>query len=981
MIRNFRLALIALAGLTLLPAVASAQSAIAGTVKDTSGAVMPGVTVEAASPALIEKVRSVTTDERGLYQIVNLVPGTYTVTFTLPGFSTVKREGLELPGNFTATVNADLKVGALEETVNVTGASPVVDVQSTAKSQVINREVLDSVPTGKTAQTAAALVTGVIMATPDVAGSGAQNQNATTAHGMNSAQTTVLLDGIQMNGMCGNGATQSYTSTQNYEEIVVQNSGAGADVEGGGVRQYLIPRKGGNEFHGTGSAVYATHNWQAEAITPELAARGLTKGDSFDNLYTYEAGFGGKFIKDKLWWFGNLRHQQNNVAIADTFYKDGSQGISDQYIQNVGLRVTYQLDQKNQLNVYTDRVFKYLGHDMAAGYDPEKAAMLTLRSPLYQQVQAKWTSTLSSKLLLEVGFNQYQAYRTNTYQPGVEQPYATPAWEAGATRRDLSTGSVNTAYPITLSIQDPTRRYFNLATSYVTGTHNIKFGVQDNWGYEWFATYKNADLEQNYQNGTPTSVYVFNTPTYLNNAVDGSWGIYGQDAWTLKRLTLNYGLRWSYFKSSIPEESAGKGKFTAGTRSYGPETFPIWKDFSPRFGVIYDVFGNAKTAVKFAANKYQLQLTDTYTNGYNPIRLQSATLNWTDLNRDDVAQGSLGCIYQTPGCEINFSQLPNNFAAVTPGCSALYSPGAIPCGTTQLAADRKRDYSWQYNIGVQHELMPRVSVSANWFRTNLRNLGLTYNVLQSFSDYTPVTVYSPIDGHPVTVYNVSAAANVRVLNVQANASENRKEWNNALEFAVNARLPRGVSVFGGVSTDHSLNIRCDDPANPNNQLYCDQTQNGIPWLTQSKMALSMPLAYGLRFGAGWQFYKRFLPAVSGVQGTNWLVTRTTRYAADCKGDCTPGALVIPNLTVAQLNVPLEAPGVLKSDWINQLDINVGKNVKFGKLTIEPEVSVFNTLNSLAVYAVRSFNYGTSSYLQPSTTLIPRVMRIGADVKW
>jgi hypothetical protein len=242
-------------------------------------------------------------------------------------------------------------------------------------------------------------------------------------------------------------------------------------------------------------------------------------------------------------------------------------------------------------------------------------------------------------------------------------------------------------------------------------------------------------------------------------------------------------------------------------------------------------------------------------------------------------------------------------------------------------------------------------------------------------------VYSPIDGHPITMYNVSAAANVRVLNVQSNASENRKEWNNALEFAVNARLAHQIAVFGGVSTDHSLNIRCDDPSNPNNQLYCDQTKNGIPWLTQTKIALSMPLAYGLRFGAGWQFYKRLLPAVSGVQGTNWLVTRTTRYAADCKGDCTPGALVIPNLTVAQLNVPLEAPGVMKSDWINQLDINVGKNIKFGKLTLEPEVSVFNTLNSLAVYGVRSFNYGTSSYLQPSTTLIPRVMRIGADVKW
>src|SRR5580704_15348676 len=154
-----------------LSASSFAQSAIGGVVRDPSGAVLPGVTVEAASPALIEKVRSVVSDDRGVYLIVDLRPGTYTITFTLTGFSPFKREGLELPSNFTATVNADLKVGALEETVTVSGASPVVDVQSTAVEQVLNRDVLDAVPTGRTAQTAAALVPGVVMATPDVAGS------------------------------------------------------------------------------------------------------------------------------------------------------------------------------------------------------------------------------------------------------------------------------------------------------------------------------------------------------------------------------------------------------------------------------------------------------------------------------------------------------------------------------------------------------------------------------------------------------------------------------------------------------------------------------------------------------------------------------------------------------------------------------------------------------------------------------------------
>src|SRR5205085_10579500 len=141
----FRGVLVATLSLLLVPAAAHAQSAIGGVVKDLSAGVMPGVTVEASSPALIEKVRSVVTDDRGVYLIVDLRPGTYTVTFTLAGFQTLRREGLELPSNFTATVNAEMKVGALEESVTVSGSSPVVDVQTTANSQVLNREVRDAV--------------------------------------------------------------------------------------------------------------------------------------------------------------------------------------------------------------------------------------------------------------------------------------------------------------------------------------------------------------------------------------------------------------------------------------------------------------------------------------------------------------------------------------------------------------------------------------------------------------------------------------------------------------------------------------------------------------------------------------------------------------------------------------------------------------------------------------------------------------------
>src|SRR5262249_5090881 len=193
--------LLLVAAFWLLPIAAEAQSALTGVVKDTSGAVLPGVTVEAASPALIEKTRSTVTDESGGFKIVDLRPGTYSLTFTLEGFSSVKREGLELPSNFTMTVNIDLKVGALEETLTVTGSSPIVDVQSTTKAQVLSRETLDAIPTGRTIQAMGQLVTGISLSSPDVGGSRAMQQTYMSAHGAGASQTTVQVDGLMVNGI------------------------------------------------------------------------------------------------------------------------------------------------------------------------------------------------------------------------------------------------------------------------------------------------------------------------------------------------------------------------------------------------------------------------------------------------------------------------------------------------------------------------------------------------------------------------------------------------------------------------------------------------------------------------------------------------------------------------------------------------------------------------------------------------------------
>ena len=472
--------------------------------------------------------------------------------------------------------------------------------------------------------------------------------------------------------------------------------------------------------------------------------------------------------------------------------------------------------------------------------------------------------------------------------------------------------------------------------------------------------------------------------------------MFAQDSWTRKRMTINYGARLEYWRSSVPLESNTPGRF-AQNGTFGPQDMPTSTTISPRAGVVYDLFGNAKTAVKLSVGRYEQAGTYGLANTYNPIALSTATLSWTDLNHNDIADGAVGCVYLSAGCEMNFAQLPSTFGTIKPGCSLLATSGSIPCGTSQVDPAVKRIYTLNYNVGIQHELLPRVSVSANWFHVDYYNLRVRNNVLQTFSDYSPQQVISPLDGSAITIFNVSRAKLNQIQYLDTNAP-NRKQWYNGFEFGFNARLGHGATLFGGTSTDKTLVQACDETSNPNNLLYCDQTQSGIPWRTQFKLVGTYPLPWGIQLSGSFQSIPG-LPLGTGALagtyanaattapppglGTVWLITPTTRYATGCPGACTPGALVDPGMTVASMSVPLQAPGTLFADRINELDVTVARwfTLPGSRVRLQPEASVFNLLNRSPDYAVRSLNYGTSSYLQPSSVLQGRYLRLGMQAKW
>jgi hypothetical protein len=981
----------------VVPATVFAQSAITGTVRDTSGAAMPGVTVEASSPVLIEKVKAAVSDGNGGYRITELRPGTYAVTFTLSGFNTFRRDGLELPADFTATLNVELNVGSLEETITVTGASPVVDVSSSARVQTLDRETLDLLPTGRSIFSMGQLVPGVTLNQPDVGGSRAMQQTYMNTRGLTSANNIVQVDGMMINGLDGDGAVQQYINNSFVQEMTYQTAGAGADVAPGGVRVNIVPKDGGNVFSGSFFGAWSDGAWQSDNFSDDLRGAGLRSVDKIDKIWDFNFGIGGPIRKDTLWFFASARHWGVHAPIADTFVVPvGSsvndcqagriaceQGVDDQQIKSVVARLTWQISPRNKISAYFDEIDKARGHGMNAGADVETASQVWT-SPLYNDAVLKWTSPVSSRLLFEAGFAfNYEEY-VIVNQEGVNQERGTAAWYAGASRTDIGTNTLWSGFGSGQGGRYPDRYTLASSASYVTSAHNVKAGFQWSWGPYENTRDTNADLQQVYTNGVPTRVNVYNTPLRYEDRLVADLGIYAHDSWAMDRLTLNYGLRWEYHNSEVAAQASPAGRFQPA-REYAPIPMPVWTDLAPRFGAVYDLFGNAKTAIKFSFNRYNESRTTFFANRYNPLAVQTAQLAWTDLNGDDVAQGELGCVYRTPGCEINFATLPTTF-------------GQPRLNTVD--PDFKRVYNLETTIGVQHELIPRLSVSTNYYRRSFHNLRVTDNLLRTMNDYQAYNLFHPITGQPFQVWDVKPTAAALVENFDTN-SDGRSHIYHGVDLTLNGRLPRGAMVFGGFVVEKNLRNICDEPDDPNMLLYCDDANNGIPWRPVFKLSGSVPIAWGVIVSATWQDLAGRplgLTTTTGNKisgpgygdtgspvGTNWQITNTSTYPANCPAPCPAGQLIFPagstRLTSANIQVPLVAPGTEFLPRVRQLDLSIAKSFQVGRTRMQGQVDIFNLNNSNAIASVASTLYGVAAYQRPSSVLQARMIRLGVQLKW
>jgi carboxypeptidase family protein len=1010
--------------LTLTAASVSAQeTAIAGLVRDTSGAVLPGVTVEVSSPALIEKTRAAVSDGAGRYKIGDLVPGQYAITFSLPGFTTVKREGIVLTDGFTAPVNADLKVGSIEETITVTTASPVVDVQSSNNFRtVITADTMSAIPAGsRNIQALGILIPGTGLQagggaaiSRDVAGSGALQQSPLTFHG--STNTVIAVDGFRTSDTNGTGQYANPFNDGSFQEVGYSTGADSAEMAQGGLRINQVPKEGGNGFkgqfliNGTGSA------WQWDNLNDDLRGRGITNVVKNERTHLYNPTFGGPLKQDRLWFFTSVMHQRVDKTVVDSYY-DGDPdpvkyspdltrpAVDDHWSANASLRMTGQLNRKTKISGYFDRQWRVRPHwGATATNPPEAAGIFKLRRAII--LTGKIQSTLTNKLLFEAGAEAYPVDWDELYEPAV-----TPT-----TYRivDQRSGRACCAFTGQVLHRENIPGY-SARLAYVTGSQNLTAGWTMRQGSQRTITTRTGNLAMQFgatavnadASGFGPNQVTLQLPTDRLLGWKADSGLWANDKWTFNRATVTAGLRFDWFIGYVGTSKILTNPWVSATTFSEIHDTPNWKDVSPRLGVAYDLFGNNKTALRASVARYMDDQTVGFATTAGPLgRITSSqVLVWTDNNRDNSifnADGSVEDVDFNPNAPIDpTTGLRQNELAPVPGSSTF---------GTQVFSTRidpnigsgfgKRGYSWEINAGAQHELTSGVSASATYFRRLLGGNALfTQNLNAGPTTFQgPYCITGPTDprlpGGGGAQYcglyqSTQASLSVAPDNYQTLLSnyldplhQAVTNYRHGVDVSMTARM-HGWMMQGGSSWARTVNNTCYTALLGNPQIITSPIngrQNCFsvpPFQPDIKFLGSRELPLQIRVAATFQH----------TPGPQKLATWTFNQAiANANGfsiTTAPGATAA-QVAAATASIDLLGGTQIYDKALNQLDIRTAKRFSFGKTRrLEIQADLYNVTNSNWVFTENT-TFGTNftvapTWLRPTNVLGARQFKLGAQL--
>jgi len=1026
----------------LSPAVALAQtSAIAGTVKDTSGAVLPGVTVEVSSPALIEKTRSSVTDGSGQYKVDALRPGIYSVTFTLPGFNTVKRDNVELTSDFTAAINGEMKVGAVEETITVSAESPVVDVQNITARTVMTRDVLDAIPTGRNIQAIGIMIPGTAIAvggggalSRDVGGSGNLQQSPLQYRG--SGDTVQTIEGLRLNNLCAQGQYSGvYWNDGSFQEISYVTGADSAEMGQGGMRVNMVPKDGGNQFHGTFFGNFAPNSWASDNCdaggTGGFCQRQELSGDltynpnnklkdvsRVDKIWDINPNIGGPIMKDRIWFNFTYRYWGVNKTVVDSYYDSNPnpyiytadtsrQGIDDGHIRSYAGRVSAQLSQKDKISYYHDDQNKVRAHwGISSTISPEASAIQA--TPTSFVSVSKYTRTHTNRLLFDAGLGVYDQEYQENYQPDVLA--VTPN---AVTLVDQSTGRTAAAWN---APADHFSKLFTeqFAASYVTGSHSVRFGATISQA-KWRLTQRyTRDVQPVTYNGllpngnlNPVSV-TLRIPTDRRNSIKNDSAVFAQDKWTFRRATVNAGLRWDWFIGSVDPETLPAGTFnqsiTYDQCSDGKNNLAQgcvgqvtnWKDLSPRIGVAYDLFGTGKTAIKGSVARYVagigLAAGSTVDNN-NPETTVGLTdvRAWRDLDNN-------GAPFNPDG-SVQLNELTASTSTPSFGKNVATTTTTDPAILSGWGA---RGYNWEYTISAQHELMPRVSIAGGWFRREFGNQTITVDnrFSQAKGSFDSFCVNAPANPNLLTpsgyqvcgMYDLkpAIAANPGTPSSTLTFSDKvapggESNVYTGFDFNLTARPRPGFFLNVGVAASKRIFDQCalvdygvlsllTGATTTMSEVYPDGSRachQNLPYRPDLKLSGSYRLPYDVQFSGTFQFTRG---VQTGGAAPSVLATWATGVANTTLGR--PYANAAATRTVNLLPVG-ENYGFYN---LKQLDLRASKVVKFGQFRTRFDFDAYNVFNNNWPFTISSTfsNTATSNWLRPTNVLQSRFFKLGVN---
>jgi Carboxypeptidase regulatory-like domain len=1013
-----------MACVTLLPAIAHAQASLAGVVRDTSGAVLPGVTVEAASSVLIEKVRTSVTDGTGQYRVPELPAGTYTVTFTLPGFSTIQRQEVAVGGVGVITINADMRVGSLQETITVTGETPIVDVQSARRGQVLSDDVVKTLPATRG-------YNAIVFLVPSVTGGSNQidlmpAMRIFYSHGGRGNEGRVQVDGLNVGAAFNGGGVSGYVmDTPNAQELSLTLSGGLGEAEVGGTQLNVVPKTGGNTFAGSFFLSTAGEWSQGSNIDDELRAFGITNPNALISNWDASASVGGPIMRDRMWFFGTYRDFGTHQVIPGGFWNKNTGDPTkwtyeaDESIPSRGanartitaLRLTTQVGQRHKVGVFFDNQLACDGSAMSTdaescrprGSDwvangsatsaPEASSggsggvgAAGFGDTFQRVVQFTYSAPLTNQLLLEAGFSSYFSRWGWMQPPG-----------AITTLNQVTEQSIGLTYRAL--DWNFNRVNWNMnwrgAASLVTGAHALKFGYQAGYDIdEGTSFYNETRLNYRFNNGVPNQ-FTMRYGNWYNNQRTEHVGLYAQDQWTVNRLTLQGALRYEHAWSHFP---AGQGWDGPDLFHSTPQVFPEvvgvpgFDDLVVRGGGAYDLFGNGKTSLKVNVGKY-LQAAnnqDRYTVG-NPANSfqQTTARNWVDGNRNYV-----------PDCDLMNPAAQNNLATGGDSCSQWLSPNF---GSPQSVSEINpailegwgvRPSDWQIGASVQHEVFPRTSVEIGYHRRWFQGFTVTDDRALGPADYDLITFAAPVDprlpdggGYPVeTLVPKRIVASDNYVTFSSDYGDQYQYWH-GVDVNVNARLRNGLILQGGTSSGRGVRDNCEVVAAVPEILFVVAPGN-TRWEQPGSCHVVEPFQTQFRGLASYVIPKIDVQISTGIQlkpGTGGLGGNDSAS----NGASLNANYNLPNAQVlailgrplvgggANLPVNLLVPGQQYGDRVNQVDLRAAKILRLGGTRTLVGFDLYNLFNSNPGLTYNQA-FGPN-YLRPTSILMPRFIRFNATV--